>query len=51
MQLLTFHRNGKQCVGAERDGAVVDLSASMPGVTVKSLIEDGRVDEAASSSP
>ena len=46
MRLLTFVNGGKKCVGAERDGVVIDLSAEMPGTTVKSIIGDGRIDEA-----
>jgi len=46
MRLLTFLKDGKKYVGAERDGVVVDLSAQLPGITVKSLIETGRIGEA-----
>lgn len=46
MRLLTFLKDGKPCIGAERDGTVLDLSAQLPGTTVKSLIAEGRIGEA-----
>ncbi|MGI9479375.1 MAG: fumarylacetoacetate hydrolase family protein [Hyphomicrobiaceae bacterium] len=46
MRLMTFEKDGKERIGAERDGTVIDLSAAMPGATVKSVIADGRIDEA-----
>lgn len=49
MRLLTFLKDGKPYIGAERDGAVLDLSADLPGMTVKSLIADGRIAEAEQS--
>jgi 2-keto-4-pentenoate hydratase/2-oxohepta-3-ene-1,7-dioic acid hydratase in catechol pathway len=46
VRLLTFIKDRKKCVGAERDGFVVDISARMPDASVKSIIESGRIGEA-----
>lgn len=47
MRLLTFIDNGESRVGVERDGGMIDLSSRLPGISVKALIEQGRLGEAA----
>lgn len=47
MKLLTFTHQKQQRIGAEQGGKIVDLSAHLPGVSIRQLIAENRLAEAA----
>lgn len=46
MKLLTFTHQNQQRVGAEQDGKIVDISTHLPGVSIRQLIAENRLQEA-----